>query len=84
MPGTHGQFADRVFVALDPEGLPAGAVGFPVVGIEPPPRDEQQAAICSRIILEAKRKEAEIQHWKEVRWPELKKRRSKKDERSSL
>lgn len=29
------------------------------------------------------RKEAEIQHWKEVRWPELKKRRSKKDERSS-
>jgi transposase len=30
------------------------------------------------------RKEAEIQHWKDVRWPELKKRRSKKDERSSL
>lgn len=30
------------------------------------------------------RKEAEIQHWKEVRWPELKKRRPKKDERSSL
>jgi transposase len=30
------------------------------------------------------RKEAEIQYWKDVRWPELKKRRSKKDERSSL
>jgi transposase len=30
------------------------------------------------------RQEAEIQHWKDVRWPELKKRRSKKDERSSL
>lgn len=30
------------------------------------------------------RKEAEIQRWKDVRWPELKKRRSKKDERSSL
>ena len=30
------------------------------------------------------RKEAEIQHWKDVRWPELKKRRSKKDERSSI
>ena len=30
------------------------------------------------------RKEAEIQHWKDVRWPELKKRRLKKDERSSL
>jgi transposase len=30
------------------------------------------------------RKEAEIQHWKDVRWPELKKRQSKKDEQSSL
>lgn len=30
------------------------------------------------------RKEAEIQHWKEVRWPELRKRQPKKDERSSL
>jgi transposase len=30
------------------------------------------------------RKEAEIQHWKEVRWPELKKRPSQRDERLSL
>jgi len=30
------------------------------------------------------RKEAEIQYWKDVRWPELKKRQSKKDEQSSL
>jgi transposase len=30
------------------------------------------------------RQEAEIQRWKDVRWPALKKRRSKKDEQSSL
>lgn len=31
-PAMQLQFADRVFVALDPEGLPAGAVGSRVVG----------------------------------------------------
>ena len=31
-PAMQLQFADRVFVALDPEGLPAGAVGTRVVG----------------------------------------------------
>lgn len=31
-PAMQLQFADRVFVKLDPEGLPAGAVGSRVVG----------------------------------------------------